>query len=826
VELYDQLPKGFASYKEKKEMVNEIPAAQLHWICDPQVFKFNTSEEIVAPKTIFGQERAANSLRFGLGIKAEGFNIYVAGMPGTGRTSMVEHFLEQIAKDQPTSSDWCYVNNFMEPSRPEAVCLPTGSARQFQQDIRTLMESVKRELRRVFESEEYAARRKETASTFQQKGEEIIARVSNKAEQEGFLIQQSPTGIMIVPIKNGRPLSQEEFTGLTAEEKEAISAKQKVLQEEIETATRQARSIEKSAGEELDQMDRQVALFALGHLLENLTQKYKDLEEVVNYLNAVRDDILANLDQFIQDPQEQPQAPFPGTGSTEPPFKRYEVNVLVDNSHLMGAPVVLESNPTPMNLFGRIENEAQFGAVTTHFSLIRKGALHRANGGYLVLPIAEVMHSTLAWEGLKRALKNREVVIEDTGEAMGVFSTRSLQPQPIPLDIKVILIGQPDVYQALTAYDENFSELFKVKADFDTQMERTDEHIQDYTYLVSTVCTECGLKHLEKSALAKLVEYGSRLAEDQTKLSTRFGEIADVIREASYYAALENAPYVTGQHVLRTIEEKHYRSNLYNERLKEMTQRGTFKFDVQGGKIGQVNGLSVICQGTISFGHPSRITVSVGAGNEGVLDIEREAKMGGPIHTKGVMILTGYLIEKYAQDKPLSLSARLVFEQSYSGVEGDSASSTELYAILSSLAGVPIKQGIAVTGSVNQKGEVQAIGGVNEKVEGFFEVCKGFGLTGEQGVIIPASNVTNLMLKEEVVEAVKNGQFHLWSVSSIDEGIEILTGVKAGQKKKDGTYEEETIHHRVDERLRQLAQVMDDSRKEDKRRPGRKPRSE
>jgi lon-related putative ATP-dependent protease len=496
-----------------------------------------------------------------------------------------------------------------------------------------------------------------------------------------------------------------------------------------------------------------------------------------------------------------------GLGDTRQATSKYEVNVLVDNSLHTGTPVVMELNPTYNNLFGRIEKEAQFGTMVTDFTMIRAGCLHRANGGYLVLPIEDVLRNLFSWDSLKRALRNREISIEEAGERLGFITTKSLRPEPIPLEVKVILIGQPGLYHLLHTYDKDFSELFKVKADFDTQMERTAENVRNYVAFTCSLCNEEGLTHLDQSALAKLVEYGSRLAEDQAKLSTKFGDLADVIREASFYANQENSGYVTAIQVKRAIEERYYRSNLLQERIREMIERDTLKIDVTGEVIGQVNGLSVLSLGDISFGRPSRITASLGLGREGLIDIEKQAELGGPIHSKGVMILAGYLTEKYTQDKPLSLSARLVFEQSYSGVEGDSASSAELYALLSSLSNLAIKQGFAVTGSVNQKGRVQAIGGVNEKIEGFFEVCQAKGLTGQQGVLIPESNVKHLMLKEEVVEAVWAGKFHIWPVETVDEGIEVLTGVRAGERRDDGTFEEGTVSHAVDKRLRELAQA-------------------
>jgi lon-related putative ATP-dependent protease len=549
-------------------------------------------------------------------------------------------------------------------------------------------------------------------------------------------------------------------------------------------------------------------LYTISPHIQDLIEKYHEVPEVVDFLQRVQDDIIQNRSRFKSDPSEQAEPPSPMQEPREVFLKRYQVNVLVDNSKLSGAPVVLETNPTHSNLCGRIEQEARFGALTTDFTLIRKGCLHQANGGYLVLPVVDLLRNPLAWETLKRALENHEIAIEDVGEKLGLISTKSLRPEPIPLDVKVILIGSPEIYQLLMQFDEKFNELFKVKADFDSQIEWNEANLDDYAAFVLKVCKNENLNYLDSSGLARLVEHGARLAGHQQKLTTRFGEVADVIREAGYYSSLEGAPATTAKHVLTAIEERYYRSSLTQERIQELIVQGVLKIDVTGEKVGQVNGLSVFELGGIAFGQPNRITASIALGRGGVIDIEREAKLGGPIHTKGVLILSGYLAEKFAQNRPLSLSARLVFEQNYAGVEGDSASSTELYALLSAIADLPIKQGIAVTGSVNQKGQVQAIGGVNEKIEGFFEVCKALGLTGEQGVIIPASNAENLMLKESVVAEVQEGKFHLWSIDAIDEGIEILTGVKAGRRSPEGGFEEGGVFARVDARLQELAERL------------------
>lgn len=789
-------------------MVDEVSVDRLRRTADPRLLGCDTSAEIKPLEVIIGQERATRSLDFGLGIKELGFNIYVAGLHGTGRTTAVKRFLKEVAKEKTVPEDCCYVNNFREPYRPRALRLPPGRAKDFQALMKGLVEAAQRELARAFESEEYAVKKEQTVKALQRKREELFADINERARKEGFMIQPTPIGLLTIPLREGKPLSDEEYHALGPDEQREISQKQEELQAELKTAIRQARGLEKSVRDELRKLDQEAALYVLEPLIEDLKEKYQDLPEVVAYLEEARDDILENLSQFRAEPQDEPSLPIPIPGGRKLPFREYQVNVLVDNSELEGAPVVTELNPTYNNLFGRIEKEAQFGALITDFTMIREGSLHRANGGYLVLPAEEVLRNIFSWDSLKRALRNKEIAIEEAGERLGFMTSKSLRPEPIPLDVKVVLIGQPMLYHLLHALDEDFSELFKVKADFDTRMDRTEENVRDYAAFVCTVCEEEKLEHLESSALARIVEHGSRLAEDQEKLSTRFGEIADIIREASFYASQEEASYVSAGHVRKAIEEKFYRSNLLQERIVEMIKRRTLMIDVTDEAVGQVNGLSVTSLGDISFGRPNRITVSIGLGREGLIDIEREAKLGGPIHTKGVMILAGYLADKYAEDKPISLSGRLVFEQSYSGVEGDSASSTELYALLSSLSGLPIKQSIAVTGSVNQKGEVQAIGGVNEKIEGFFEVCKVKGLTGKQGVIMPESNVKNLMLKEEVVEAVKEEKFHIWPVETIDEGIEILTGVKAGQRGENGTFEAATVNYLVDKRLRELAETM------------------
>jgi lon-related putative ATP-dependent protease len=789
-------------------MASRLTAEEIRRACDITGTACLSSREMEPLEAIIGQERAVRSLRFGIGMRDLGFNVYVSGIPGTGKTTAVKRFLQEEARDKAVPNDLCYVNNFRDPTRPKALSLPAGKARQFQRDMKALVEDGQREIRRAFESDEYAAKREEGLKAIGQEREALFTRINARAQEEGFVIQSTPIGLLTIPVRNGRPLGEQELQGLDPEALKEISARRERLQDEIKATLRQAKALEKAAERKLRELDRQVGLFSIGPLIEELMETYGDLPAVVAHLKEVQRDILENLSDFRADPEAQQAMLLPQRGGREESFRKYEVNVLVDNGSLSGKPVVIEMNPTYNRLFGRIDKEPQFGTLVTDFTMIAEGSLHQANGGYLVIPAEDLLVNLFSWESLKRALRNREISVEEPGERLGFLTTKGLRPEPIPLDTKVILIGTPLLYYYLYSRDEDFAELFKVKADFDTVMDRTEQSVRDYGSFVSRVCTEEGLKHLDASALAKIVEYGSRLAEDQDKLSTRFGEISDILREAGHYASEEGAACVSQGHVRKAIEEKVYRSSLLEERIREMIIRGTVLIDLEGEKAGQVNGLAVYDLGDIRFGRPNRISASIGLGQSGLVDIEREARLGGPIHTKGVMILSGFLLHRFAQDKPLTLSARLVFEQSYSGVDGDSASSAELYAILSSLSGLPVKQGIAVTGSINQRGEIQAIGGANEKIEGFFEVCKARGLTGEQGVIIPESNVRNLMLKEEVVEAVRNGTFHVWSVRTVDEGIRILTGVEAGERAADGSFPEGTVNGLADRRLRELAEKI------------------
>lgn len=800
----------------------KLSPEQMRRTFDPKTLGVAKVAERQARENIIGQKRAVSALQFGLEIRNSGFNIYVAGPPGIGKMTAVQSFLEELARRKDTPPDWCYLNEFEDSYQPKVCQLPPGRGRALQQDMKSLITHVRREIPKALESEEYNTRREATIKSLDKQRAQAMEKLNTQAAEAGFMLQTTPFGLATIPMLKGQPLSDTDYQALPAETREDFQRRHETLKDGLKATMKQIRDLERVAQEKLQALDQQVALYIVGALMEELHEKYHDLPEVIAHLKAVQKDILENIETFKSSAAPNP-APDGSAVVTpwlrELPFRKYQVNVLVDNSEQKGAPVVVELNPSYNNLFGRVEKEVQFGALYTDFTMIKPGSFHRANGGYLVMPIDDVLRNLLSWEGVKRALRSGEVEIEEIGERLGYMATKSLRPRPIPINIKVVLVGRPLLYYLLHAYDEDFPELFKVKADFDTRMANSEENIQDILTFLPAFCDKEKLQHLDNTAKAKVLEYSARLAEDQEKLSAHFGALADIIREANFWALQAGATRISAVHVQKALDAKIYRSNLIQEHLQEMIQRGTLLIDTAGQAVGQVNGLSVISLGDYFFGKPSRITASVAPGRDGVIDLEREVKLGGPIHSKGVLILSGYLAQQFAQDKPLTLTAQLVFEQSYEGVEGDSASSTELYALLSALSDLPIKQGIAVTGSVNQRGEVQAIGGVNQKIEGFFDVCKAKGLDGAQGVMIPQSNVPNLMLRDDVVAAVAAKQFSIWSVGTIAEGIEILTGVPAGARGPEGKFPEGTVNHRVENRLREFAERLKAFGKEKKNAP-------
>jgi len=794
-------------------MLSPISYKQLKDSFNSKNLNCKTTEELEPLEGIIGQDRAVKSLKFGLNIENNGFNIYVSGYSGTGRTTSVKEFVQDIAKTKPTPYDWCYVNNFKDSYQPNAIKLPAGKGKCFQEDMKNFISSIRVLLPKTFESKDYVEKRDSIIKNIESKKEKLLSDLNRRAAESGFVLKSTQIGVFIVPLIDGKILSDQEFLSLPQEKIEEIRQKREKVNDDLKITMEEVRDLDKILNEELKKLNHDVALYTIEKSVNDIKDKYKKIDEVLEFIEDVKDDILKNVDIFISGQSQDFSSAQLFPWMKDVPFKKYEVNLIVDNSSLKGAPVIIEKNPTYQNLFGRIEKEAQFGVLTTDFTMIRGGSLHNANGGFLVMPVEELLKNFFSWDSLKMALLDKKITIEEAGEKLGFITTKGLKPEPIPLNIKIVLIGNPIYYYLLHSLDEDFKKLFKIKADFDIEMDKTSENIKKYASFICMLCKKENLKHIDAEAVAKIIDYGSRLAENKNKLTTKFSAISDLIFEANYYAQLEKSKYIKQSHVLKALDEKVYRSNLLAEKIRELIANGTILIDIEGEKIGQVNGLSVIDLGDYSFGRPSRVTVTIGIGKDGIIDIERETKLGGPIHTKGVLILGGYLTEKFSKDKPLNLSARIVFEQSYSGVEGDSASSAELYALLSALSDIPIKQNFAVTGSVNQKGQIQAIGGVNEKIEGFFEICKIKGFTGEQGVIIPEANIKNLMLKDEVVEAVKQKKFHIYAVKTVDEGIEILTGVKAGKLKPDGTFEKNSINYRIDLRLRDFIKKMEKSSK-------------
>jgi lon-related putative ATP-dependent protease len=788
----------------------ELPADKLRFTCDDTLLPFETTETIPQLAVMVGQERAVKAVEFGLFTKNPEYNIYMSGMVGTGKMTYAKAAVSKVAASEPTPPDWCYVNNFDNPSQPIALSLPAGIGTTFRQDMKELVDDLKNDIPKVFSSDDYQEAQSSVVKKFQE-GRAMIMDVFNKqAEQFGIMPQWTTTGFAGLPIQEGKPLTPEEYQQMDREDREAIEKRMMSVHEKAMEAARQVQVLERETKEELKSLDAKVGLFAAGHLIDELKEKYQDHEKVVDYLDSIKRDVVKNINDFKPSNVEEDANPLLmfKKSMQEAVKEKYEVNLLVDNHETKGAPVVVEINPTYYNLIGRVEYETRMGVVNTDFSMIKAGALHRANGGYLILNIRDILANVGAWEGLKRVLKTKKLHIENLGEQYGMLAMASLKPQPIPINIKVILIGNPQLYHLVFNYDEDFRKLFKVYADFDVEMENSPTNIQKLAGFVASTVARENLKHFDRAAVAKVVEYATRLSGSQNKLTTRFNDVVELLCEADTWATVEGSSLVKAEHINKAMEEKRNRYNKYEEKLQEMFAEGKLLIDTDGEKVGQVNGLAVLSVGEYMFGKPSRITANTYLGKSGVINIERETKMSGTSHSKGVMILSGYLGQKYAQKNPLTLTASLTFEQLYDGVDGDSASSTELYAILSSLAGVPIKQYIAVTGSVNQKGEVQPIGGATEKIEGFFSVCKLKGLTGQQGVMIPHQNANNLTLNDEVVEAVRQGKFHIYPVRTIDEGIEILTGTPAGELSADRSYPHGTIHNLVSKKLKEFTETL------------------
>ncbi len=786
----------------------KVPDNLLRWNCDPDALGLESTADITEVKNeVIAQERAISALKFGMGMPGHDYNIYVAGDQQTGLTYLTRSFLQDAARSEPTPPDWCYVHNFSEPDKPKAISLPPGKGHELAKEMQELVEDLKNEIPEIFESDDYRHRKEEMVRKFTNERNAVLAELEETVKQGGFILNMSQVGMMIVPAKDEEPMTEEHLAQMSDEQKEELKKRSELLQEEMNKTVVRIRKMEKNLKQKLKDLDRRVALHAVGYLLDELQEKYAAQPSVLGFLKDVKADIIRNLEDFKQ--KEQPQVPFP-VPTSEPDFTRYKVNVFIDNTETQGAPVVYEVNPTYTNLFGAMERKASFGALFTDFTMIKPGSIHRANGGYLVLKVMDLLKWFVSWEALKRALKNREIMIEDPSEMLGFISTKSMKPAPVPLSIKIILIGEPHLYHLLYNYDDQFKKLFKVKAHLDDQVDRDNDEIQNYISFAARVVKEDDLHPVDKSGLSRLLEYGVELAGRRKKMTLKMALVSDIIREADYWAGLDNADRISREHVDKAIRQKKFRSSLPEDKLQEFILDGYVNLDTSGAKVGQINGLSVYDMGDYSFGRPSRITASVSLGRQGVVAIDRESKLSGSIHTKGVLIMEGYLKSRYASDRPLTLSASLVFEQSYGMVDGDSASAAELFVLISRLAGVPLKQSLAVTGAISQQGEIQPIGGVNQKIEGFFELCKARGLTGEQGVIIPKANVPDLMLKAPVIDAVKEGQFHVFAVEHVDDALEILTGLPAGEMQPDGSYPQGTLNRLVDDKL---VELMEKARK-------------
>ncbi|MFC1935602.1 Lon protease family protein [Chloroflexota bacterium] len=788
-----------------------VPPERLTSYCDPDSLGFETTRELEPLDRTVGQDRAVSALEFGLNIDAPGYNIYVVGFPGTGRTTTVGNFLRQVAKEQPVPDDWCHVHNFHDPLQPVAARLPAGMGRRLVEDTDDLLRDCLRDIPHAFESDDYRTRVEDAMREIQQQREAITQGIESEARQQELVVQPSPTGIISTPIKDGQPLTREQYSQLPDEERNAIRQKSEALQEFITQQLTELRRVEREAVRRRTQVDRDVVLAVIDPSFNELKEKYQAIPELVHYLEDMRQDITEHVDDFRsqeeQQPQQQTREGEPSREAAEAErFLRYKVNVLVDHSDTQGAPVIFEYSPTYYNLFGRVEYRFRPGGAATDLTMIRSGAIHQANGGYLALQAKDVLVNPLVWETLKRVLRSGEARIENIAEQFSPIPTSTLRPQPIPVRTKIMLMGTPLLFNLLQRFDEDFRKFFKVKADFDLSMERTPENTHFYASFVCNQCRDLDVRPFHKTAVAKLVDYSSRVVEHQGRLTTRFIDIADLITEADYWAKQDgDNTVVMGNHVAKAIQERIYRSNLPEERLQQFINDGTIMIDTDGAVAGQVNGMSVLDLGDYAFGRPVRITARSSLGRGQVANIDREAQMTGRTHNKGFLILTGYLMGKYGQDRPVNVRSSIGFEQTYNEVEGDSASSAELYALLSSLADVPINQGFAVTGSVNQRGEVQAIGGATHKIEGFFEVCKAKGLTGRQGVIIPASNVKNLVLRDDVVQAVRDDLFTIYAVETVEQGMEILTGVSAGESDENGSYPEGTLNYSINKRLEHLA---------------------
>lgn len=788
-------------------MQRELSYTELKNGCSADDFSFCSTAELEPLEGIIGQDRAVKAFDFGLHVKIKGYNIYMSGPSGTGKTTYAKASTERLAATEDVPLDWCYVYNFQNPRSPLALSFPAGEGRKFRDDMSELVQLFQTELQKVFRTEDYEKQKTELLRGFDEKRDALMDQMSKEAVENDFQVKTTNSGIYFMPVVDGKPVGEEEYDDLAEDVKDVIEKNSQIVQEKASAIMRDIRELDKESKWCVDQLDYKVGMFAIGHHVSAVQEKYEQNEKAVAYINAVKEDVLENISQFFEDEEDGEEGlasllPMLSKKQPEDVTLKYKVNLIVDNSETEGAPVVTTFNPTYYNLVGEVEYDSEFGNLTTDFMKIKSGLFHKANGGYLIVQAQDILSAPQAWEALRRVIKTKEINMDAIREQLGTVVAPTLKPEPIPANIKIIMIGSSYYYELLSTYDEEFDKFFKIRADFDYEMPRSQENMLKIAQFIKGFTMREKTMDFDVSAVCAVVEYSSRAAERQNKLSTRFNHLAEILGEAAAWAKLDGAEMVTAKHVQKTIVEKEDRLRLYEEKLDEMLEENVIMIDVDGAEVGQINGLAVLDMGSYAFGNPSRITATTYVGKSGIVNIEKEARMSGQTHDKGVQIITGYLGQTYAQKFPLSLSCRVCFEQNYNGIDGDSASSTELYCILSSLAELPIRQDLAVTGSVNQKGEIQAIGGVTYKIEGFFDLCKKRGLTGKQGVIIPVSNIRDLVLKDEVVEAVKEGVFHIYPISTIDEGIALLMSTPAGEKDEKGEYPPDSVHGKVMAKLK------------------------
>ena len=795
--------------------IKELTYKDLKKECDPAFFKFKTTRELDPFDGVIGQSRAIKAMEFGLNIDIKGYNIFIEGPTGIGKTIYARNKLSEIAKTKPVPDDWCYVYNFSNSNEPMAINLPAGLGREFTNDMNQFIETIKNEIKSAFNNQDFEKEKDAIQKDVEEKKVKLIDKLNKDAAKQGFEIKNTSSGIYFLPMINGKTLSEDEFNALDEKTKQDFEARSVAIQQETIETMKKIKEIEGKATDKMNSWQNNIALFAVTIQVNELRNKYKKFTKIQTFLKEVQKDILTNLNDFIEDekPSNLPAQMQMAKNANGKPWDKYKVNLFVDNSELKGAPVILDSNPSFYNLFGKLEYENSFGMMKTDFTLIKPGLIHKANGGYLVLQVKDLLTNPILWDSFKRVLRTKLIYVDTLKDyQLNTVAIASVKPEPIPVNIKVVLVGPSNIYYHLLEADEDFRKLFKVKVEFDEEAPRTDSNMFKIAQFIHNFCEKEKAPHFNAGAVAKVIEYCSRMVENQAKLSTQLNDITELLGEACTWAKMDKAKVVTADYVKKAISERIERINKYDQRLVEMIQNGTIMIDTDGQKVGQINGLSVMHIGDYSFGKPAKITANTYVGKSGIVNIEREVELSGTSHSKGVMILSAYIGEKFAQEKPLSLSASLCFEQMYNGVDGDSASSTELYALLSSLSELPIKQSIAVTGSVNQKGEIQPIGGVTDKIEGFFTICKLRGLTGDQGILMPYQNIKNLNLNDEVIKAVKDGTFHIYAIKTVDEGIELLTGVPAGKKNKNGEYTVGTVNYLVNEKLKKYATNNDEKK--------------